>query len=1186
MLEVYLDETQEPYFPFGFHLSREAWETYGIKELLQRMRETGNRNMSGAVRQVASAFNTRRVEKDPLAQPIRGGSLMAAGLLTEVLYYVAHHYCTQQCRGVMERALMQVRDAKGFSSVDRPIRGFVELFPPTPIMMGEVTPERYLEKWTAGMPNDCRTTVEMALLHLALNNPAMKPFHDLFDDTELRRRTNYQELVGQLDEYFETQEPVAPFEHRLFSLWRLPSETAPESLEDQLQYIADHWSEVLPPTLLQRLLVTRDIIREETLMRGMGRGENQAPRFGRGKTEGLDETYPEPERFTQDADWMANVVLLAKSVYVWLDQLSRRYQRTIARLDQIPDEELDLLARWGITGVWLIGVWERSQASAEIKRQMGNPEAMASAYSLHDYVVAEDLGGEAACDNLRERAWRRGIRLASDMVPNHVGLYSRWVIEHPDWFVQSSHPPFPGYSFTGPNLSPDGRVSLFIEDGYWNHSEAAVVFKRVDNHTGDVRYIYHGNDGTSMPWNDTAQLNFLLPEVREAVIQTILHVARQFSIIRFDAAMTLSKKHFQRLWYPKPGEGGAIPSRAEHGMSRQEFDQHMPEEFWRMVVDRVQEEQPETLLLAEAFWLMEGYFVRTLGMHRVYNSAFMNMLKMEENSKYRDTMKNMLEFSPQILKRLVNFMNNPDELTAVEQFGKGDKYFGVCAMMVTMPGLPMIGHGQIEGFTEKYGMEYRRAYWDERPDEGLIQRHEQEIFPLMRRRYLFSHADHFALYDFYTPDGHVDENVFAYSNRAGNERAVVIYNNAYNTTSGWVRTSTRINKGSTDSPEYYTTTLGEVLGMRTEEPYYYMFRDHRTGLEYIRHGVQLMEQGLFVSLQGYQYHAFLDFCEVYDHDGTWGQLTAHLAGAGVQSVDNARKELLLAPVLEPMRKALGSYVLTETAKAAQGLTTLASLEHRLLAPLADALQDVCREVGRRDNREIDGQALVAAVRADLNTMLTLEERIQTLNDSSEAHAFLRKQIEEARQTPDTWRILTAWIVLGNLGKALYAGEEDGAAPPGWLENWRFTTVVREKMIEASGDEQRGIDNSLAAQLLVEHDDAMRAALAKPPRRAKALSDLFNASAAQQFCRIHEHEGVVWLNKEQTDKLMHWFFVAETIDTLTRQTGTEEVSTLYAGMKDVLRKVEQANFQVKTLLELMEEPETTSASSEPVKGETQ
>src|SRR5690606_39027703 len=106
------------------------------------------------------------------------------------------------------------------------------------------------------------------------------------------------------------------------------------------------------------------------------------------------------------------------------------------------------------------------------------------------------------------------------------------------------------------------------------------------------------------------------------------------------------KRHFQRLWFPRPGEGGAIPSRAEHGMTQAEFDAAMPQEFWREVVDRLSVEAPDTLLLAEAFWLMEGYFVRTLGMHRVYNSAFMNMLKSEENLNYRTTIKNVLEFSP------------------------------------------------------------------------------------------------------------------------------------------------------------------------------------------------------------------------------------------------------------------------------------------------------------------------------------------------------------------------------------------------------------------------------------------------------------------------------------------------------------------------------------------------------------
>ena len=210
----------------------------------------------------------------------------------------------------------------------------------------------------------------------------------------------------------------------------------------------------------------------------------------------------------------------------------------------------------------------------------------------------------------------------------------------------------------------------------------------------------------------------------------------------------------------------------------------MPHEFWREVVDRVAVEAPDTLLLAEAFWLLEGYFVRTLGMHRVYNSAFMNMLRDEENSKYRLVMKNTMEFDPQILRRFVNFMNNPDERTAVDQFGTGDKYFGVCTMMVTMPGLPMFGHGQIEGYAEKYGMEYRRAYWDETPNQYLVERHEREISPLLHKRHLFADVENFLLYDFFTPEGGVNEDVFAYSNRHGDAGTLFVFNNRYTSSPG------------------------------------------------------------------------------------------------------------------------------------------------------------------------------------------------------------------------------------------------------------------------------------------------------------------------------------------------------------------------------------------------------------------
>ena len=296
-------------------------------------------------------------------------------------------------------------------------------------------------------------------------------------------------------------------------------------------------------------------------------------------------------------------------MYGWTNSLSASAEK-IRTLDAIPDEVLEELGQAGITGIWLIGIWERSRASCTVKQRMGDGEALASAYSIWDYVVADALGGSDAADRLAERAWRYGIRIGADMVPNHVSLDGRWVAEHPDRFIQLDHLPYPSYTFNGPNLSHDDRMEIHLEDGYWDQRDAAVVFRHTDRASGRVRYIYHGNDGTQMPWNDTAQLDYTLPETREAVIQALLNIARRFPIIRLDAAMTLARKHVQRLWFPPPGSGGAIPSRSDYAITQAEFDARVPREFWVEVVERVAQEAPGTLLLAEAFWMMEGYFVK------------------------------------------------------------------------------------------------------------------------------------------------------------------------------------------------------------------------------------------------------------------------------------------------------------------------------------------------------------------------------------------------------------------------------------------------------------------------------------------------------------------------------------------------------------------------------------------------
>ena len=890
---------------FEFHISRECRIKYGFEEPIYSLH--GNVILSDypAVQWLAERMNAVRQASANPHLAVMAPEINLIALIEEILHLVAAEYRRQKSPRLFESALEEL--AAGGQDADAVLIPFINTFPPLPVMQRKLIPQEYLASGTEGYPHRAAALEELLFLFLANDNPAYSHYSELFDDARLRRDTGYLQAVSALKDYLLAQPKFGPFQQDPYTLLKAPALASPHSLSGQLEYILRNWMVILPAGVLSRLkplmLRALDVLKESAKPRGLDPGREPEPDY-RTALAAWDKNR-EPVKYSPDRDWMPNLVMMAKNTYVWLDQLSRKYHTEVRQLDQIPDRELQELAEAGFTGLWLIGLWERSPASRRIKQICGNPEAAASAYSLFEYRIADDLGGDPAYFRLKARAMEYGLRLAVDMVPNHTGLFSRWVLEHPEWFIQLEAPPYPSYSFEGPDLSDDPAVGLFLEDGYYRRSDAAVVFKRVDRRSGRARYIYHGNDGTHMPWNDTAQLNYLLPEVRAAVMDEILRVAGYSSIIRFDAAMTLTKKHYQRLWFPPPGSGGDIPSRSWHGLSQEEFERAFPQEFWRETVDRVAREAPDTLLLAEAFWLMEGYFVRSLGMHRVYNSAFMNMLQREENANYQKVISSLLEFDPRILQRFVNFMNNPDEQPAAAQFGKGDKYFGVCVMMCTLPGLPMFGHGQLEGFAEKYGMEYRRAYWNEAPDRDLMERHRRQIFPLLRQRRLFSQADHFALYQMRSSQGHQQHDVFVYSNRDQAQQTLVVFNNRYQRSEGWINRSFPL-KGSS-SAEAAEFRLAERLDLPDQG--WVAFSDLLSGLEYLRPARQIWDSGLYVQLDGFECHVFTNFRHLPDPSGEYAALAARLQGKGVPSLEHSRWEMrmdgllsVFNQLLEPVRK--------------------------------------------------------------------------------------------------------------------------------------------------------------------------------------------------------------------------------------------------------------------------------------------
>src|SRR2546427_4562303 len=184
---------------------------------------------------------------------------------------------------------------------------------------------------TRAIPHRELAVTQLLLVWLQNANPAFSPYQDLFDESEIRSSSAYARMVSELRAFFKTQPTFGPQGLDLIELLLSPAAAAPHSLADQLEFILAHWAALLGRQAYH-VLGGLDLIKEEDRPVFFGPGPSVVPTY-------LD--YEEPERFSPDTDWMPRTVLIAKNVYVWLDQLSRQYKKPIAKLDEIPDEELD-----------------------------------------------------------------------------------------------------------------------------------------------------------------------------------------------------------------------------------------------------------------------------------------------------------------------------------------------------------------------------------------------------------------------------------------------------------------------------------------------------------------------------------------------------------------------------------------------------------------------------------------------------------------------------------------------------------------------------------------------------------------------------------------------------------------------------------------------------------------------------
>ncbi len=352
--------------------------------------------------------------------------------------------------------------------------------------------------------------------------------------------------------------------------------------------------------------------------------------------------------------WQKYPSILEINTWTWLHELSRNAGSPVT-LGTVPDEELDRLTGYGVDGIWLMGVWQRSPGARELDRQ--NPDIVArcqealpdferedivgSPYAIYRYLVEPDLGGIEELDHFRKQLRQRGLRLILDFVPNHLGYDNAWLETFPERFVMGSKDAL--------NHEHDAYFSAY-----------GNIFAR-----GRDRYYV---------WPDTVQLDYRQPETREAMREMLLEIAKHCDGVRCDMAMLVTHDIFLDIW------GG-------------EFD--VPgAEFWPMAIHKVKSQYPDFLMIAEVYWGME-YLLQQQGFDYTYDKRLYDRL-LDRNIHL--VQMHIHSASPDYQSRLVHFLENHDEKRAAACFGE-DYSKPAAALTLTLPGLRLIQEGQAEGCT-------------------------------------------------------------------------------------------------------------------------------------------------------------------------------------------------------------------------------------------------------------------------------------------------------------------------------------------------------------------------------------------------------------------------------------------------------------------------------------------------------
>ncbi|MFX1377102.1 MAG: alpha-amylase family glycosyl hydrolase [Promethearchaeota archaeon] len=351
---------------------------------------------------------------------------------------------------------------------------------------------------------------------------------------------------------------------------------------------------------------------------------------------------------SEHLEWINNPKIYEINTWPWLNYLSEIYNDPIT-LENVPEEVFNKELKF-FDAVWLMGVWERSPASKKIALEhpelqkeyhkalhdFKDNDVVGSPYSIYYYHIDSNLGGFDGLKSIRKRLKERDIKLILDYVPNHVSVDSLWTFE-PDLFIR-------------------GTLDDLMNHPYEFFSIGERIFA-------------NGRDPNYPPWTDSIQINAFSEVARQKTVDTLLSIAELCDGVRCDMAMLMTNRIFNKTWGDR---AGSPPTK----------------DFWEEIITSVKKKYTNFLFIAEVYWDMEWELLQQ-GFDFCYDKKLYERLLYENTNKIREHLNTEWAYQ----SRLIRFIENHDEIRAIEAFGE-EKSKAAALIALTLPGGRLVYNGQ------------------------------------------------------------------------------------------------------------------------------------------------------------------------------------------------------------------------------------------------------------------------------------------------------------------------------------------------------------------------------------------------------------------------------------------------------------------------------------------------------------